>query len=170
MEVTRADLSDLQELEESFPNSGLWIWSISKQMKLLHHYHCRRETKGKSRGNPKSVLENTPWARTMLQPLHPYGVILNLDIIDFRNTEKLIDEWVTTIKIAATSLELDKENFIKLVELSLEGSVKMRWDNTPEYSKASILVEDSKGAIADRLGRPIKIHFIGDGYFEGSRA
>ncbi|KAL2250247.1 UNVERIFIED_CONTAM: hypothetical protein Sindi_2498400 [Sesamum indicum] len=120
--------------------------------------------------NPKRVPENTPWARTMLQPLHPYGAILNLDIIDFRNIEKLIDEWVAAIKIAATTLELDKENFIKLVELSLDGSVKIGWDNTPEDTKASILVGDSKGAIADRLGRFIKIHFIGDGYFKGSRA
>ncbi|KAL0346703.1 UNVERIFIED_CONTAM: putative enzymatic polyprotein [Sesamum calycinum] len=67
----------------------------------------------------------------MLQPLHPYGAVLNLDVIDFRNMEKLIDEWVAAIKIAATTLELDKENFIKLVELSLEGSVKIGWDNTP---------------------------------------
>ncbi|KAL2240903.1 UNVERIFIED_CONTAM: hypothetical protein Sindi_0731500, partial [Sesamum indicum] len=74
------------------------------------------------------------------------------------------------IKLAATTLELDKENFIKLLELSLEGSVKIRWVNTLEDTKASILAEDSKGAIADRLGRLIKIHFIGDGYFEGSRA
>ena len=81
----------------------------------------------------------------------------------------MIDEWVAAIKIAATTLELDKENFIKLVELSLEGSVKIGWDNTPEDTKASIFVGDSKGAIADRLGRLIKIQFIGDGYFEGSR-
>ncbi|KAL2228408.1 UNVERIFIED_CONTAM: hypothetical protein Sindi_1820500 [Sesamum indicum] len=120
--------------------------------------------------NPKRVPENTPWARTMLQPLHPYGTILNLDIIDFRNTEKLIDEWVAAINIAATTLELDKEHFIKLVELSLEGSVKIGWDNTPKDTKASILAGDSKEAIADQLGRLIKIHFIGDGYFEGSRA
>ena len=65
--------------------------------------------------NPKRLPKNTPCARTMLQPLHPYGAILNLDIIDFRNTEKLIDEWVAAIKIAATTLELDKKNFIKLV-------------------------------------------------------
>ncbi|KAL2230927.1 UNVERIFIED_CONTAM: hypothetical protein Sindi_1687100, partial [Sesamum indicum] len=71
------------------------------------------------------------------------------------------------IKIAATTLELDKENFIKLVELSLEGSVSIGWDNTLEDTKASILVGDLKGAIADWLGRLIKIHFIGDGYFEG---
>ncbi|KAL0311271.1 UNVERIFIED_CONTAM: hypothetical protein Sangu_2421800 [Sesamum angustifolium] len=55
------------------------------------------------------------------------------------------------------------------MELSLEGSVKIGWDNTPADTKASILAEDSKSVIADRLGRLIKIHFIGDGYFEGSR-
>ncbi|KAK4383553.1 Zinc finger BED domain-containing protein RICESLEEPER 3 [Sesamum angolense] len=79
------------------------------------------------------------------------------------------DRWVAAIKIAATTLELDEENFIKLVELSLEGFVKIGWDNTPADTKASIFAGDSKSAIADRLGRPIKIHFIGDGYFEGSR-
>ncbi|KAL0298896.1 UNVERIFIED_CONTAM: hypothetical protein Sradi_6549400 [Sesamum radiatum] len=119
--------------------------------------------------NLRRAPDNTPWARTMLQPLHPYGVVLNLDVIDFRNIEKLIDEWVATIKIAATTLELDKKKFIKFVELSLEGSVKIGWDNTPADTKASILVGDSKSAIADRLGRLIKIHFIRDGYFEGSR-
>ena len=82
----------------------------------------------------------------------------------------MIDEWGATIKIASTTRELDKENFMKFVELSLEGSVKIGWDNTPEDTKASILAGDPKGAIADRLGRLIKIHFIGDGYFEGSRA
>ncbi|KAL0301915.1 UNVERIFIED_CONTAM: hypothetical protein Sradi_6468300 [Sesamum radiatum] len=126
-----------------------------------------RENPGR---NPRRAPENTPWARTMPQPLHLYGAVLNLDVIDFRNMEKLIDEWVAAIKIAATTLELDKENFIKLVELSLEGSVKIGWDNTPADTKASILVGDSKSAIADRLGRLIKIHFIGDGYIEGSRA
>ncbi|KAL0345430.1 UNVERIFIED_CONTAM: hypothetical protein Sradi_4374300 [Sesamum radiatum] len=106
----------------------------------------------------------------MHQPLHPYGTILNLDISDFRNTEKLIDEWVAALKIAATTLELDRENFIRLVELSLEGSVKIGWDNTLEDTKANILAGDSKSAIAERLGRLMKIHFIRDGYFEGSRA
>ena len=56
------------------------------------------------------------------------------------------------------------------MELSLEGSVKIGWDNTPEDTKANILAGDSKGAIVDRLGRLIKLNFIRDGYFEGSRA
>ncbi|KAL0301532.1 UNVERIFIED_CONTAM: hypothetical protein Sradi_6430000 [Sesamum radiatum] len=125
-----------------------------------------RENPGR---NPRRALENTLCARTMLQPLHPYGPVLNLVVIDFLNIEKLIDEWVVAIKIAATTLELDKENFIKLVELSLEGYVKIGWDNTLADTKANILARDPKSVIADRLGRLIKIHFIGNGYFEGSR-
>ncbi|KAL0367014.1 UNVERIFIED_CONTAM: hypothetical protein Sradi_3591500 [Sesamum radiatum] len=199
MEVTRADLSDLQELAESFSQLGI-VELVNVQtneitpalpppegstgsndppqdhpMRESTDFHTNatptfvgtrlRENPGR---NPRRVPEHTPWARTMLQPLHPYGTILNLDIIDFRNIEKLIDEWVAALKIAATTLELDRENFIRLVELSLEGSVKIGWDNTPEDTKA-ILAGDSKSAIAERLGRLIKIHFIGDGYFEGSR-
>ncbi|KAL2228418.1 UNVERIFIED_CONTAM: hypothetical protein Sindi_1821500 [Sesamum indicum] len=200
MEVTRADLLDLQELAEFFSQLGIMdLVNIQtneitpalpppkgstcsnnppqdQPMRESTDFHTnatptfvRTRLKENPGRNPKRVPENTHWARTMLQPLHPYGAILNLDIIDFRNTEKLIDEWVATIKIAATTLELHKENFIKLVELSLEGSIKIGWDNTPEDTKVSILAGDSKGAIADRLGRLIKIHFIGDGYFEGSR-
>ncbi|KAL2225097.1 UNVERIFIED_CONTAM: hypothetical protein Sindi_2945000 [Sesamum indicum] len=77
----------------------------------------------------------------MLQPLQPYDTILNMDIIDFQNTEKLIDEWVAAIKKAATTVELDKENIIKLVELSLEGFVKIIWDNNPEDTKTSTFPE-----------------------------
>ncbi|KAL0437682.1 UNVERIFIED_CONTAM: hypothetical protein Sradi_0476100 [Sesamum radiatum] len=105
----------------------------------------------------------------MPQPLHPYGTILNLDIIDFRNIEKLIDEWIAALKIAGTTLKLERKSFIRLVELSLEDSMKIGWDNILEDTKANILAGDSKSAIAERLGRLIKIHFIGDGYFKGSR-
>ncbi|KAL2246216.1 UNVERIFIED_CONTAM: hypothetical protein Sindi_2889800 [Sesamum indicum] len=133
MEVTRADLSDLQELAESFSQLGI-VDLVNIQ-----------------------TNEITP----VLPP--PEGSTCS-------NDPPQDEPMRETIKIAATTLELDKENFIKLVELSLEGSVKIGWDNTPEDTKASILAGDSKGAIADRLGRLIKIHFIGDGYFEGSRA
>ncbi|KAL0435043.1 UNVERIFIED_CONTAM: movement protein [Sesamum radiatum] len=37
--------------------------------------------------------------------------------------------------------------------VSLEGSVKIRWDNTPEDTKVNILAGDSKSAIAERLER-----------------
>ncbi|KAL0462863.1 UNVERIFIED_CONTAM: hypothetical protein Slati_0173900 [Sesamum latifolium] len=89
--------------------------------------------------NPQRMPENTPWARTMLHRLHPNGTTLNLDTIDFPNIKKLIHECVATIKIASTTLELDKESFIRLLELSLEGLVKVGWDNIQEDPKASIL-------------------------------
>ncbi|KAL0345536.1 UNVERIFIED_CONTAM: hypothetical protein Sradi_4384900 [Sesamum radiatum] len=80
--------------------------------------------------------------------------------------------WSCSAAIASISSNhtLDSsEKTSRLVELSLEGSVKIGWDNTPEDTKANILAGDSKSAIAERLGRLIKIHFIGDGYFEGNR-
>ncbi|KAL0315374.1 UNVERIFIED_CONTAM: hypothetical protein Sradi_5415600 [Sesamum radiatum] len=46
--------------------------------------------------------------------------------------------------------------------------MKIGWDNTSEDTKASILTGDSESIISDRLGSLIKMHFIGDGYFEGS--
>ncbi|KAL2228557.1 UNVERIFIED_CONTAM: hypothetical protein Sindi_1835400 [Sesamum indicum] len=176
-EVIKDDLSDLQELGEYFFQHGIvdlvniQTNEITPALPLPEGSTCSNDPpqdelmresadfhinatptfvgtrlKENPRRNLKRVPENTPWARTMLQLLHPYA-----------------------IKIAATTLELDKENFIKLVELSLEGSVKIRWDNILEDTKASILSIDSKGAIADRIGRLIRIHFISDGYFEGTR-
>ncbi|KAL0388034.1 UNVERIFIED_CONTAM: hypothetical protein Sradi_2685200 [Sesamum radiatum] len=94
----------------------------------------------------------------MLQPLHPYRTILNLDILDFRNIEKLIGNWASTMKIATTILELDKENFIRLLELSLDDSEKIGWDNNPEDTKVNIFVGDSKGATTECLGRLIKTY------------
>ncbi|KAL0331783.1 UNVERIFIED_CONTAM: hypothetical protein Sangu_1723800 [Sesamum angustifolium] len=82
----------------------------------------------------------------MLKLLHSYSIVLNLDVIDFPTIEKLIDEWVAAIKIVITTLELGIENFIKLVELSLEGSVKIGLNNTPKDTKVNILSKDSKSA------------------------
>ncbi|KAL2240880.1 UNVERIFIED_CONTAM: hypothetical protein Sindi_0729200 [Sesamum indicum] len=166
MEVTRANLSDLQELTESFSQLGI-VDLVNIQTNEITPALPPPEGSTCSNDPPQDQpMRESADFHSNATPI----AILNLDIIDFRNTEKLIDEWVAAIKIATTTLELDKENFIKLVELSLEGSVKIGWDNTPEDTKASILAGDSKGAIPDRLGTLIKIHFIGDGYFEGSRA
>ncbi|KAL0440532.1 UNVERIFIED_CONTAM: hypothetical protein Slati_2536200 [Sesamum latifolium] len=132
LEVTRADLSDLQELAESFSQLGI-VELVNVQTNKI-----------------------TP----ALPP--PEGSTGS-------NDPPLDHPMRETLKIATTTLKLDRENFIRLVELSLKGFVKIRWDNTPEDTKANILAGDSKSAIAERLGRLIKIHFIGDGYFEGSK-
>ncbi|KAL0463176.1 UNVERIFIED_CONTAM: putative enzymatic polyprotein [Sesamum latifolium] len=140
MEIIRADLSDLQELAESFSQLGI-VELVNVQTNEITpalpppvgstgsndppQDHPMREStdfhtnatptflgtrlRENPERNPRRVPEHTPWARTMLQSLHPNGTILNLDIIDFKNTEKLIDEWVATLKIAATTLELDRK-------------------------------------------------------------
>ncbi|KAL8530596.1 hypothetical protein ACS0TY_007575 [Phlomoides rotata] len=54
--------------------------------------------------------------------------MLNLDIPNFINIKKFIDEWMAAIKIAGKTLEYDKESFISLNELGLTGSVKIGWE------------------------------------------
>ncbi|KAK4389742.1 movement protein [Sesamum angolense] len=158
---------DLREIQKTIQDYGHRLSNIPMKVDYLCH-------------KMDEILKILPY-------LHKNLTDLKIEIADLKRNQRenpetsisrqehirdalgtLIDEWVVAIKIAATNLELDKENFIKLVELSLEGSVKIGWDNTPADTKASIIARDSKSAIADRLGRRIKIHFIGDGYFEGS--
>ena len=207
MNISRADLSDLQELAESFSHLGFTDLVNVKPHEVLP-LHGTEEASGSNviQGNPPDaqmreggdfhtdghpafdstrfatntrrnpgrnpsrVPDATPWAKIMLQPLHPYGIVLNLDVIDFRNIEELIDEWVSSMKIAATTLDLDRENFIRLIELSLEGSVKIGWKTTLPRLKEQILEGESKSTIAERFGRLFKTNFIGDGYFEEQEA
>ncbi|KAK4386094.1 movement protein [Sesamum angolense] len=115
--------------------------------------------------NPGRALENRLGQGTMLQPLYPYGAILNLDVIDFRNIEKLINEWVVATNIVTTALELDKENFIKLVELSLEGSLKIGWDNTQQILKPENPESQGRGrskVVTPTLGVPEEPFLGGD--------
>ncbi|KAL0305204.1 UNVERIFIED_CONTAM: hypothetical protein Sangu_3045300 [Sesamum angustifolium] len=179
MEVTKADLSDLQELAESFTQLGI-VELVNVQTNEVTPALPPPEGSTCSNESPQDhpMRESADFHTNATQRLWEpdfekiQGEILEEHLKIHLGQEqcsspcihmKLIDEWVTAIKIAATTLELDKENFIKLVELSLEGSMKIGWDNTLADTKASILAGDSKSVIADRLGRLIKIHFIGDG-------
>lgn len=40
------------------------------------------------------------------------------------------------------------------------------WRTTSLSTKDEVLVGESRSAIAERLDKLLKIHFIGDGYFE----
>ncbi|KAL0420982.1 UNVERIFIED_CONTAM: movement protein [Sesamum latifolium] len=122
--------------------------------------------------NPETSKSRQERIRDVLGPvplLHQKGKAMEIPRPNTR--DERIREVINSISLdnSRKHLELDRENFIRLVELSLEGSVKIGWDNTPEDTKANILAGDSKSTIAERLGRLIKIHFIGDGYFEGSK-
>ncbi|KAL2248118.1 UNVERIFIED_CONTAM: hypothetical protein Sindi_2664100 [Sesamum indicum] len=142
MEVTKADLSDLLELAESFSQVGIVDFVNIQANEITPTLPPPEE----------NTCSNPPQDQPMRQSMDfhtdatPTFVGTTLKENPGRNLKrKLIDEWVAAIKIAATTLELDKENFIKLVELSLEGFVKIGWDNIPEDNKATILVGDSKG-------------------------
>ncbi|KAL8554540.1 hypothetical protein ACS0TY_002652 [Phlomoides rotata] len=58
-------------------------------------YAPESRTRGRARDSfygPKK----SPWGGggggTLLEPIQPYGTLLNLDVLDFRNIEKFIDE------------------------------------------------------------------------------
>ena len=190
MNISRADLSDLQELAESFSQLGIMDLVNVKANETLHtnpgieevessnttqvvqndDYQTRayvtRDINTNIKRSTKTAPNDSPWAKTMSQPINPYGNNLNLDVIDFRNIEDLITEWVSSMKIAVSTLDLDKNNFIKLIELSLIGSAKYAWNQVTDDVKAGIYEGDSKSTIADRAGNIFRILFIGEGYFE----
>lgn len=106
--ITLDHLQDVYMREESYFNINVDPTFVATRFPL-------RENQERTR---MRVPDNTYWARTMLEPLYPYDISLNLDIIDFHNVETLVDEWIANMKITATTLELDKENFVCLLELS----------------------------------------------------
>ncbi|KZV21458.1 hypothetical protein F511_15609 [Dorcoceras hygrometricum] len=62
-------------------------------------------------------LHKTPHGKTVLESIHPYGVMLNLHVLDFKKREDLIDDWISAMRIAAGTLDLNKEGFIKLLKM-----------------------------------------------------
>ena len=186
MNISRADLSDLQELAESFSQLGIMDLVNVKENETLHTNPGTEEAESSNTTqavqnddfqteayvvhgvyknnakNPRTAPRDSPVAKTMSQPINPYGIILDLDVIDFRNMEDLINEWVSSMKIAVSTLDLDKNNFIKLIELSLVGSAKYAWNQVTDEMKAGVYEGDSKSTIADRAGNIFRILFIGE--------
>lgn len=64
------------------------------------------------------------------------------------------------------TLDLAKEYFVWLLELSLEELVKFRWDSTATNTKVEILVGEFKNTIVEHFGRRLEFHFIENAYFE----
>lgn len=78
----------------------------------------------------------------------------------------MIDECVETMKIIATTLDMDKENCIQLLELSKYESVKVGWDTTTTNTMVKFLLEESKSTIVEQFGILLKLRFISNKYFE----
>ncbi|KAL8499147.1 hypothetical protein ACS0TY_022212 [Phlomoides rotata] len=75
--------------------------------------------------------------------------MLNLDVPDFKNLEKLIDNWVAFIKNAKNTLDYDKEIFIGFIKLSLTGSVKIGWEGVSVEVKDELTRGESKADMID---------------------
>ena len=93
--------------------------------------------------------------------------MLNLDVPDIVNREELIEEWASSAKIAAGTLDLNKTDFIRLLEMSLSGSVKGAWEMTPAETKTMAFNTESLNEIIDNVSTLFKIQFVGVDYFNG---
>ncbi|KAL8511490.1 hypothetical protein ACS0TY_018043 [Phlomoides rotata] len=117
MEFSRVDLSDLQDLDESFSNLEI-VDLVNVRAKNIGevetqnpastitdasssnipmgnpgvNYMAATPQRGNRAHDPFYRLTNSPWGKTVLEPIKPYSVMLNLDTPDFRNLEKLIDD------------------------------------------------------------------------------
>lgn len=74
------------------------------------------------------------------------------------------------MKNAATTIDLNIENFVCLLKLSMEWLVKVWWSATTFGINKEVLAGESKSAIAERLGRLLKLYFIWYGYFKETKA
>lgn len=70
-----------------------------------------------------------------------------------KNREILIDDWASAMRIAAGTLGLEKEGFILLLEMSLEGSVKISWDMTSPEIRRDVLSGESLKGIVDNMAK-----------------
>ena len=193
-EPVRVSLEDLQGLAESFANLNVVDLKMNPEVKPEEEAEAseqrRRHTEGFRAGarfdeehrraaddaamlgrrtrmkRPK--LQDTPVGKATLEPLHPYGVMLDIDEVDFKDIEGLIDEWNSAMRIAAATLELEKDSFVKILETSLAGVVKMAWEQRmTSETKEACFTPNTFIEMADRMSMTIKNHFLGTGYFEG---
>ncbi|KAH6805293.1 hypothetical protein C2S51_030124 [Perilla frutescens var. frutescens] len=149
--LERIRLEDLQELAESFANMKMVDLKMNTGDRALipRGYHQdfhvgdqhRRERPNMNNLTGTRVrkqipkFRDTPLGRTSLDPIHPYGLMLNIDDIDFNDIDMIIDDWSSSMRIAAGMLDLEKEGFIKLLEMSLLGVAKT-FRKEEDYSQA----------------------------------
>lgn len=106
-------------------------------------------------------FRDTPLGKTSLDPIHPYGLMLNIDDIDFKDIDMIIDDWSSSMRIAAGTLDLEKEGFIKLLEMSLLGVAKTLWSRVAPAVKEETLEPASYTEIVDRMAFWFKLTFLG---------
>ncbi|XP_073143088.1 uncharacterized protein [Henckelia pumila] len=181
--LERLNLEDLQDLEDSFanlkvvdlkmnfPEGEQSIGNPPRYVVKTEEPHSEFHVGGNShsagtRSRKSNIpIHQTPYGKTVLDPIYPYGIMLNLDVLDFKNREDLIDDWTSAMRIAAGTLDLNKEGFIKLLEMILMGSVKIAWEMTMLETKESILAGELLNEIGGRMATLFKAQFIGVDYF-----
>lgn len=101
-----------------------------------------------------------------MEPIHPYGLMLNLDEVDFKDREVCINDWVSSMRIAGDTLELEEETFIKLLEMNMLGTTKPIWERANENVHTQVIEAGSLTKIVNRMATYFKIQYIGIDYFD----
>lgn len=111
-------------------------------------------------------FNDTPLRKTTMEPIHPYGLMLNLDEVDFKDREVCINDWASSMRIAGDTLELEQEAFIKLLEMSMLGTTKLIWERANENVRTQVVEAGSLTKILNRMATYFKIQYIGIDYFD----
>lgn len=203
--LERIGLEELQELAESYANLNVVDLKMAKTedeeippqgnppyrprgfniregdgFHTYEHHHAETSRRASQR---RRKIDTTPYGKALLEPIHPYGLTLNLDDADFKDREKLIDDWGVSMKISATTLEWEKSTFLRMIQLSFAGIVKELFENTSEEQmnifwgvkkeekneEGEIIqaAEDDQDymAITERIVQCLKYTYVGDGYY-----
>ena len=114
-EPERISLEDLQGLTESFANLNVVDLKMNHEVKLEEEAEASEQRRrhpadlhagprytegipddasmlGRRAKKRRPKLQDTPVGKATLEPLHPYGVILDIDEVDFKDIESIIDE------------------------------------------------------------------------------
>lgn len=83
-----------------------------------------------TRNEPKASRKGGNAKHKEVYQTNPYRLVINLDDVEFKDRESLIDEWEASMKIATEVLDLDKQTLIRSIENSFVGIVKLIWDGT----------------------------------------
>lgn len=72
------------------------------------------------------------------------------------------------MQIAAATLNLEKDAYVKILETSLAGVAKLAWEQRlTETAREECFEPESFADIINRMAMTLKNHFLGTGYFEG---
>lgn len=87
--------------------------------------------------------------------------MLNIDHIEFKDIDIMIDYWSLSMRIALGTLDFKKKGFIQWLEISFLGVGKTLWSKVDLALKEEILASTSLMEIVDKIAYLFKFIFLG---------